>query len=246
MTTAKSVLITGATRGLGENLARHMAARGYRLALTGRKQEDLDRLETELAGTASDLVLEILDVTDFDSVPDVINRCAERLGGLDIVVVNAGVAFTAPVGKGHFDTMRQIIDVNLTGAIATAEAAVELFRRQGHGQIVGISSVAGVRGMRGQGVYCATKSGFSRYLEALRVETRRDSIVVTDLAPGFIDTDLNRAMPSRPFLVTAEKGTRVMADLIERKVSFRYVPPLPWTLVAQLMKWLPDSVIAKM
>jgi short-subunit dehydrogenase len=246
MTKAKSVLITGATRGLGENLARQFAARGYRLALTGRKQEDLDRLGTELSGKAADIVLETLDVTDYDAIAPVINRCAERLGGLDIIVVNAGVAFVTPVGKGHLDLVRQTIDVNLTGAIATAEAAVELFRRQGHGQVVGISSIAGVRGMRNNGVYCATKAGFSRYLEALRLETRRHSVVVTDLAPGYIDTELNRAIPNRPFLVTAEKGTRIMVDLIERKVSFRYVPPWPWTLVAQVLKWLPDSVIAKM
>ncbi|MDH4041646.1 MAG: SDR family oxidoreductase [Gammaproteobacteria bacterium] len=246
MTTAKSVLITGATRGLGENLARQFASRGYRLALTGRKQADLDRLAAELAGKSPGIVVETLDVTDYGSIAPVIERCAERLGGLDIIVVNAGVAFVTPVGKGHLDLVRQTIDVNLTGAIATAEAAVELFRRQGHGQVVGISSIAGVRGMRNNGVYCATKAGFSRYLEALRLETRRHSIVVTDLAPGYIDTELNRAIPNRPFVVTAEKGTRIMVDLIERKVSFRYVPPWPWTLVAQVLKWLPDSVIAKM
>ncbi|MDH5172196.1 MAG: SDR family NAD(P)-dependent oxidoreductase, partial [Gammaproteobacteria bacterium] len=197
-------------------------------------------------GKSPGIVVETLDVTDYGSIAPVIERCAERLGGLDIIVVNAGVAFVTPVGKGHLDLVRQTIDVNLTGAIATAEAAVELFRRQGHGQVVGISSIAGVRGMRNNGVYCATKAGFSRYLEALRLETRRHSIVVTDLAPGYIDTELNRAIPNRPFVVTAEKGTRIMVDLIERKVSFRYVPPWPWTLVAQVLKWLPDSVIAKM
>tara|TARA_R110001599_G_scaffold353883_1_gene602251 strand:+ start:40440 stop:41180 length:741 start_codon:yes stop_codon:yes gene_type:complete len=246
MTTTKSILITGATRGLGENLARQFAARGYRLALTGRKQSDLDRLGAELAGQAADIVLETLDVSDFDAIAGVIERCAQRLGGLDIVVVNAGVATSTPVGKGHFEQIRQTIDINLTAAIATCEAAVELFRKQGHGQVVGITSVAAVRGTRGQGVYCATKAGFGRYLESIRLETRRDGIVVTELAPGYIDTDLNRAIPNRPFLVTAEKGTRIIADLIERKVSFRYVPPWPWSLVAQVLKWLPDGIIAKM
>lgn len=246
MSNAKSVLITGATRGLGENLARHFAERGYRLALTGRKQHDLDRLGEELEGKAAGIVLETLDVTDFDSIAPVINRCAERLNGLDIVVVNAGVANPTPVGKGHFELMRQIIEVNLTGAIATCEAAVELFRSQGRGHVVGISSIAGVRGMRGNGAYCASKAGLSRYLEALRLETRRDSIVVTDLAPGYIDTDLNRSLASRPFLVSAEKGTGIMVDLIERQVGFRYVPPWPWSLVSQVLKWLPDSVLAKM
>jgi len=246
MTTAKSVLITGATRGLGENLARQFAARGYRLALTGRKQADLDRLAAELAGQAADIVLETLDVSEYGAIDGVLQSCAARLGGLDIVVVNAGVAINTPVGKGHFEQARQTIDINLNAAIATCEAAVELFRKQGHGQVVGITSVAGVRGMRGNSVYCATKAGFGRYLEAIRLETRRDSIVVTELAPGYIDTDLNRSIPNRPFVVSAEKGTKVMADLIERQVKFSYVPPWPWTLVAPVLKWLPDSIIAKM
>jgi NAD(P)-dependent dehydrogenase (short-subunit alcohol dehydrogenase family) len=246
MSTNKSVLITGATRGLGRHMANHFAARGYRLALTGRNPEELERVAAELDGQAGEIALETLDVTDYGAVAEVIGRCASRLGGLDIIVANAGVAFSAPAGKGHFELMRQTIDINLSGAIATAEAAIELFRRQGHGQLVGISSIAGVRGMRGQGAYCATKAGFSRYLEAARVETRREPIVITELAPGYIDTELNRSIPNRPFLVTAEKGTEIMVDLIERQVSFRYVPPWPWTLVAQALKWLPDSMIAKM
>ena len=101
-------------------------------------------------------MLETLDVSDYGAIAGVIEACAARLGGLDIVVVNAGVAINKPVGKGHFEQVRQTIDVNLTAAIATCEAAVELFRKQGHGQVVGITSVAGVRGMRGNGVYCAT------------------------------------------------------------------------------------------
>jgi len=246
MTTNRSILITGATRGLGANLARHFAGRGYRLALTGRSPEALATMARELEPAAAQVVVEPLDVAEFDAIGGAIRRCAQRLGGLDIVVINAGVAPATPVGKGHNDRIRQIIDVNLTAAILTAEASVELFREQGHGQIVGITSVAGVRGMRTQGVYCATKAGFGRYLEALRCETRGQGITVTELAPGYIDTELNRMIKNRPFVVSADRGTRIMADLIERKVRFRYIPPWPWTLMAQVMKWLPDSVIARM
>lgn len=103
MTTSKAVLITGATRGLGNNLAHQFARRGYRLALTGRSREDLDRLAAELAASAAEVVVEVLDVTAFDTIGPVMQACARQLGGLDIVVVNAGVAFTTPAGKGHFD-----------------------------------------------------------------------------------------------------------------------------------------------
>ncbi len=246
MTTNRSILITGATRGLGANLARHFAERGYRLALTGRSREALETMARELERSAAQVVVEPLDVVEYDAIPGAIRRCAGQLGGLDIVVINAGIAPATPVGQGQLERIRQIIDVNLTAAVLTAEAAVELFREQGHGQIVGITSIAGVRGMRTQGIYCATKAGFGRYLEALRCETRGQGITVTELAPGFIDTELNRMIKNRPFVVSAEKGTRIMADLIERKVRFRYVPPWPWTVVAQVLKWVPDGVMARM
>jgi hypothetical protein len=243
---SKSILITGASRGLGEGMARQFAARGYKLALTARSQESLQDLAATLQGQAAQVITKTLDVTDFGAITGVLQECSREFGGLDIVIANAGVAFNTPSGKGHFEDMRTTIDVNLTGAIATAEAAIELFREQGRGQLVGITSVAAVRGMRGQGAYSASKAGFGKYLESLRCETAGEAITITELAPGFIDTDLNRSVPSRPFLVDAEKGTGIMADLIERRVGFRYVPPWPWTLVAQVLKLLPNSILRKM
>tara|TARA_R110002110_G_scaffold406421_1_gene626323 strand:+ start:136690 stop:137424 length:735 start_codon:yes stop_codon:yes gene_type:complete len=243
---SKAILITGATRGLGANLARHFATRGYRLALTGRKQSDLDALEAQLAPSAAQIVTAVLDVAEVDTIEPTLRQCAQALGGLDIVVANAGIAQAARAGTGQFQSMQDTIAVNITGAMATADVAVALFREQGHGQLVGITSVAAVRGLPGQGAYSASKAALGIFLDAVRCETRNENIVITELAPGFIDTELNRSMPNRPFVVSAERGTRVMADLIEKQLSFRYVPPWPWTLVAQCMKWLPDSIIAKM
>jgi len=243
---SKAILITGASRGLGAGLARHFAARGYKLALTARSLDALDTLADTLKEQSPQIVTAVLDVADYASVANVINQCAQQLGGLDIIVANAGVAINTRSGKGQFEQMRKIIDVNLTGAIASAEAAIELFRQQGHGQLVGISSVAAARGLPGNGAYSASKAGFSKYLEALRAETANEKIVITELAPGYIDTDLNSALASRPFLVSAEKGTGIMADLIEREVSFRYVPPWPWTVLAQLLKILPTRILKKL
>lgn len=241
----KSILITGATRGLGKNLAKQFARRGYNLALTGRDMGALQQLAHKIKIPTTRIAIRALDVSDFNSIAAVIGECATELGGLDIVIVNAGVGFATPTGSADFDLVRKTIDVNLIGAIATAEAAVALFREQGKGHIVGISSISRVRGQKNMGAYCASKAGFSRYLESLRCETLDEQIVVTELAPGFIDTDLNRDIPNRPFLVTAEKGTRIMADLIERQVKFRYVPPWPWTLVAQFLKAASDKTIAR-
>jgi NADP-dependent 3-hydroxy acid dehydrogenase YdfG len=243
---AKSIIITGASSGLGEGMARHLARRGHRLALCARRRERLDALAKELASApGGEPILETLDVTDYARVRDVMRGLATRLGTVDVVVANAGIALKTPVGKGCFDDVRRTIETNLLGAIATIEAAVEIFREQGHGHVVGISSVAAVRGFKGQGAYSASKAALSRYLEALRAEVLGENIAVTDLAPGFIDTDLNRSVKSRPFLVTAEKGTATLADLIEKRVGFRYVPAWPWTVVAQVLKLLPTSQIAR-
>jgi short-subunit dehydrogenase len=207
---------------------------------------DLELLAQELPTAVAKVVLRTLDVTDFDSVSPVLQDCAEIMGGIDIVVANAGIAISGKAGEGNFAEMRRTIEVNLTGAIATSEAAIELFRQQGGGQLVGITSVAALRGMPRQSAYSATKAGFSRYLEAVRCETLHEPIQVTELAPGYIDTDINRGLKSRPFVVSAEKGTRIMADLIERQVNFRYVPPWPWALVAQALKVLPLSLLRRM
>jgi hypothetical protein len=191
-------------------------------------------------------IVEELDVTDYASVSVVMDRIAKKLGRIDVVVANAGIAINTPIGKGRFDDVRRTIETNVLGAIATIEAAVELFRKQGGGHVVGISSVAAARGMKGQGAYSASKAALSRYLESLRAEVLRDNIRVTDLAPGYIDTDLNRSIPNRPFLVTAERGTEILADNIEKEVGFRYVPAWPWTVVAQVLKILPTKAIARM
>lgn len=243
---AKSVLITGASRGLGEGLARQFAQRGYKLALTARNISGLEKLTLDLQGSAPQVAVRALDVSQFDSIRGVIRECADELGGLDIVIANAGIVFRTPVGQGHFEEIRSTIDVNLTGAIATAEAAIELFREQGHGQLVGISSIAALRGMKNQSAYCATKAAFGTYLESVRCDTFDENISVTELSPGYIDTDLNRGLASRPFVIDAEKGTGIMVDLIERKKAFSYVPRWPWRLVAQFMKLLPVSKLRAM
>ena len=163
----KSVLITGASRGLGEGMARHFAERGYKLALTARDSVSLAYLQAELAAQSPQVVIKSLDVTNSGAIAGVVRECARELGGMDIVVVNAGVALAAGVGEGKFESMRQTIATNLIGAMATTDAAVELFREQGRGQLVGITSVAALRGFRRQGAYSASKAGFSKYLEAL-------------------------------------------------------------------------------
>lgn len=237
---SKSVFLTGASGGLGEGMARAFAKRGYTLALTARRTEKLEALADDLrrAG-APNVIVRSLDVTDFDAVPRVIGEAATEFGGLDIVIANSGIGGATPIGRGAFAAARSVIETNLLGAMATIDAAVELFRKQGRGHVVGVTSVAAVRGLPNQGAYSASKSGLARYLEAVRAEVQGTGILVTDLAPGFIDTEINRHMASRPFVVSAAKGTEAMVAMIESGTGFAYVPRMPWTPLAQLLKILP-------
>jgi NAD(P)-dependent dehydrogenase (short-subunit alcohol dehydrogenase family) len=168
------------------------------------------------------------------------------LGRCDIVVANAGLGNSGRVGEGNMERSRLIVETNLIGAMATVDAAVALFRRQGgDGHIVGVGSVAGVRGLPGSGSYSASKAGLAAYLESVRAETHGEPIKVTTIAPGYIDTPINKEMKSRPFLIDVDKGARITADLIERGVGYATVPRFPWTFVAPLLRVLPTSLLAR-
>jgi NAD(P)-dependent dehydrogenase (short-subunit alcohol dehydrogenase family) len=161
------------------------------------------------------------------------------------VVANAGVGNSGRVAEGNVERARLIVQTNLVGAIATIDAAVAQFRRQGGGQIVGVSSVAGVRGLPGSSSYSASKAGLAVYLQSVRAETYGEPITVTTIAPGYIDTPLNRDMKSRPFLIGVEQGARRTADLIERRVAYATVPRFPWTFLAPLLRVLPTSWLVR-
>ena len=245
---AKTVFITGASSGIGRALALELAGRGYDLFLTARRLEALEEVRNAIASRDPDRRVEVrqLDVTDDADVAAALAEAAERLGRCDIVVANAGVGNSGRVGEGNMERGRLIVETDLIGAMATVDAAVALFRRQGgDGQVVGIGSVAGVRGLPGSSSYSAAKAGLAAYLESVRAETHREPITVTTIAPGYIDTPLNRDMKSRPFLIDVEKGARLTADLIERGVGYSTVPRFPWNVVAPLLRVLPTAWVAR-
>ena len=239
------MLITGASAGIGEGLAREFARRGYGLAIAARRLDRLEALVPRLlAAGAAQVVTIALDVADTDAIEPAVQRAAAELGRLDVIVANAGVGPLTPTGRGKLPLMRETININLVGAIATIEAALPIFRAQGSGHVVGVTSVAGSKGLPGFGAYSASKAGLHRYLQSLRAELRGTPVVVTELAPGFIDTDINRDKGARPFLIDVDKGAAIMARMIERQVGKRWVPVLPWTIIAQLLKILPAAVLA--
>lgn len=243
----KTVFLTGASSGLGKGMAKEFAQRGYDLVLTARRLELLEELAEELSreGDAK-VIVKALDVCDPQAVATVLKESHQQLGSLDIVIANAGIGINGRAGKIAMHDIERMLDVNIKGLMATVEAALPLLRQQSQGQIVGISSVAGSRGLPSGGVYGATKAAVTTYLEAVQAETQSESIDVTILAPGYIDTPINQGAKSRPFVIDADVGCKKLVDAIERKKRFAFVPGWPWSLLAPILRRLPTRVIAKM
>ena len=236
-------LITGASSGLGEGMARAFAARGHRLALCARRADRLDALAAELATPALTLPL---DVTDHSAVFTAFRTARDELGGLDRVVVNAGLGKGAPIGTGRFDANLETMQTNLVAALAQCEAAMEIFRAQGEGHLVVVSSVAAERGLKGsQTAYAASKAGLTNLAEGIRADVADTDIDVTTIAPGFIRTDINAGM-SVPFGVDKETGVASLVAAIERRGDHAYVPGWPWGLIGPMMSALPLPILRRM
>jgi short-subunit dehydrogenase len=244
----RRILITGASDGIGKALALELAKRSYSLALTARRVDKLTELKEEIQRSFPGVQVEIaaLDVGDTPNVEPTIRSLAKALGGLDIVMANAGIAFSGKIGKSPLENHLEVIHTNVSGAIATLNAALLIFREQGYGHLVGTSSVAAFRGFPRNAAYCASKAALSTFMEALRAETHKENIDITILHPGYIDTDINRSLASRPFLIYVDKGATLIANMIEKKVARSTVPVFPWTLLTPLLKVLPTSLIARL
>jgi len=244
----KSIVITGASDGIGKALAWEMAARGYNLGLTARRIGLLEILKDEIQKKypAIAVCVQVMDVTDYEQQEVVLAALHQQLGKIDILVVNAGIAIAGKVGLMPLTDQLSVINTNLNGAIATVSSGLKIFRQQGYGHLVATSSIAAFRGLSRNAAYCASKSGLTTFMEAVRVETYKENIDVTILHPGYIDTEINRSLASRPFVIGVEKGASIFAGLIERKVASSTVPQFPWNVVGPLLKVLPTSLIAKM
>jgi NAD(P)-dependent dehydrogenase (short-subunit alcohol dehydrogenase family) len=184
----KSVLITGAARGIGAALARKAAARGARVALAGLEPELLAEVADELG--PEHLWVEC-DVTDPQALAAAVQRTVDTFGGLDVVVANAGIAPLTTVATSSANALVRTIEVNLTGAMLTAHAALpEIAKRRGH--VLLVSSAAAFTVLPGMSAYCAAKAGLERFGDALRLEVAHRGVTVASAHPTWIDTDLVR------------------------------------------------------
>jgi len=242
----KKVIITGASSGIGEAMAIEYASRGYALGLVARRLDRLDALKDKLVDKGVPIVTRSLDVANDLEILPTFESIADELGGLDIVIANAGVTAINRTGRDDFENERRVIQINLISAMATVDAAVRIYReRKISGQVVGISSVSAFRGIPGSAAYSGSKAGFSNYLGAVRMELRKKGISVSVVHPGFVATELSDNMEKYPFVITSEKAAEAIVAGIEKKTANIIVPKMPWSILSRAINFMPDSLVAK-
>lgn len=225
----KVVVITGASSGLGEATARHLAGLGARLVLAARRTDRLDKLvaEIEFAGGAA-LAVET-DVSRRDDVENLIARAVERFGKVDVLVNNAGLMPLAPMSQRKVDEWDRMIDVNIKGVLYGIAAVLPGMQAQKSGHIINLSSVAGLRVSSGLGtVYSATKFAVKAISEGLRAEVAADNIRVTTLYPGAIDSELKHGSSDQAAGAAMQafyEANEISADSIARAIAYAIEQP---------------------
>lgn len=245
----KTILITGASAGLGAGMAREFAAKGHNLALCARGMDALNALQSELTEAHPDIRVSIraLDVCNYDQVFEVFAAFREEFGTLDRIIVNAGIGFGATIGTGHFPTNLRTVNTNFAAALAQCEAAMDIFRAQNSGHLVAMSSVSAVRGFKGPAAtYAATKAGLENLAEGIRLDCLGTPIKVSTILPGYILTAINADLKNAPFRVDLDTGCRALVKAIDREPAKAFVPGWPWAWLARVMGWLPLGALARM
>ncbi|HQS32374.1 MAG: short-chain dehydrogenase [Polaromonas sp. 39-63-203] len=241
---SRLVFITGASSGLGQALARRYYDAGYRLALTARRTAEVRTWA--LANALSDKRYQVYDadVSRIDSIVAAGQACMAAQGLPDVVIGNAGISIGMDTAhRQDLDVMAQTFATNNTGVAATFHPFVAPMVARGTGTLVGIGSVAGIRGLPGHGAYCASKAALISYCESLRGELRPSGVQVVTICPGYIDTPLTRQNRyAMPFLMKADAFADKAFDTIQAGHSYRVIP---WQMgvVAKLLRLLPNAVL---
>ncbi|MBV6451461.1 MAG: putative oxidoreductase [Anaerolineales bacterium] len=240
-------LILGASDGLGAALARKLSQEGYSLALIARSQNKLDALCQEINSQGGQAWAYVHNVSHFDEVPTLLRRIVADLGGLDLVIYVASV--NLPPGgldKYNFENDKQMIEVNLIGAMAWLTPIAEMFQSAKAGQILGISSVAGDRGRVGNPGYNTSKAGLTTYLEALRNRLTRHGVNVLTVKPGFMKTEMLKAASGpTPFAIEPTVAANHIVKAMKRRKQVIYTASI-WRWIMLAIQHTPSFIFRRL
>ncbi len=241
------VFITGASSGIGQALAWRFHQAGYRLALVARRTLEVKTWANQRGISVSSYAIYSADVSDTGSIAAAGTACIAQQGLPDVVIANAGISVGMDTGvRSDMDVMAQTFATNNIGLAATFHPFIAGMEQRKTGALVGIASVAGIRGLPGHGAYCASKAAVIAYCESLRGEMRaatgKNGVKVVTIAPGYIDTPLTRGNAySMPFLMQAEDFAHQAFQAVQDGTSYRVIP---WQMgvVAKLLRLLPNGL----
>jgi len=237
----KKAIIIGATTGIGKTLAEKLIREGYLVGITGRREEMLKILEENHIGKILSMKM---DVQDLSSIESICNELVIKLGGLDLLIISAGIGEENKLLD--FSIENNVIKTNVQGFTCVADWGMNYFKKQGHGHLVNISSVAGIRGNGLAPSYNSSKAYQINYLEGLRLNASKSnsSIHVTDVRPGFVDTAM--AKGDGLFWVSpVEKAAEQIYTAIKQKKNTAYISKR-WKLIGYLLKIIPYSILKKL
>ncbi len=238
-TASPLAFITGASSGIGQALALRFARSGYRLALVARRTTEMQAFADAQGWDAGRCRVYGADVSNIDSIVAAGQACLKAQGVPDVVIASIGMDTTE---RDDLDVMARTFALNNTGVAATFHPFVAAMAARGSGALVGIASVAAIRGLPGHGAYCASKAAVVAYCESLRGELRGSGVSVVTLLPGYVDTPLTRENRyAMPFLLSADAFAERAFDAIASGVSYRVIP---WQMgvVAKLLRLLPNAL----
>ena len=237
--TDKTVMITGASSGIGKGLALAIADRGARVGLVARRQNLLDEIVNALRLRGKKAFAVAADVRDADAMEAAADRLREQLGPIDILVANAGIGTSSHISQLDPIHVANVMSINVLGAANSVAAVVPQMVARGKGQLVAISSLAAYRGLAKSAAYCASKAAMSAYFESVRIDLRRTGVDVTIIHPGFIKTALTSGRGAKmPFLMELDDAIpKILAAIEKRKKSVAF----PWQLatVVRATRFMP-------
>ena len=242
-------IIVGASSGVGAALARALGAQGAAVGLVARRQDRLDALKSEVDALGGRGVVVCHDVTQYDAAPALFDGLVETLGGLDLIVYAAGVMLGVDEHEYAFHKERQMVEVNLLGAMSWLNPALAHMEAARSGVVVGVSSIAGERGRRGNPGYGASKAALTTWLEGMRNKSHRYGVRVVTVKPGFVDTDMFRSAgiegtPPGLAPISAERCAAEVLRLAAKGSCSAFVPKR-WGLVAAIISAIPSWLFRK-
>ncbi len=240
-TMKKVALITGGSSGIGVSLAHELARRGYRVALAARRAELLEQNVASLRDAGREAVGIRCDVTDVESVRQLVASVRGEWGDIDMAIANAGISIRTKASRFVLEDAEQVMRTNFFGTMYLFDAVIPAMVERRSGRFVGIASLAGLRGLPGAGVYSASKAAMQVFLEASRIELAHKGVGVTIVNPGFIETPMTEKNEfPMPFLMSADKAARIIAKGLDRgarQIEF----PLPMSLMVRVARLFPGA-----